>query len=215
MSITLIIIIFTGLISYQCFENRDLSRKLHHSPYIETRNKEWHRMLTSGFIHGSWTHLMINMFVLYFFGESVEYRFTVHFQEYGLYAGKIVFVLLYVLSIVAANTFTYFKHKDNHTFASLGASGAVSAILFAHVIFDPWGCLYLYFIIPLNGIIAAILYVVYSQWASKNRRDHVDHDAHLWGAIFGVVFTLAMSPKIFNIFMEKLMDPQICLPPGF
>jgi len=212
MSITLILIIVTGLISYQAFENRDMSRKLHHSPYIESRSKEWYRMLTAGFIHGSWTHLMINMFVLYFFGESVEYDFRVHF---GPTAGRIVFVLLYLMAIVAANTFTYFKHKDNHTFASLGASGAVSAVLFAHVIFDPWGCLLLYFIIPINGIIAAILYVVYSQWASKNRRDHVDHDAHLWGAIFGVVFTLAMSPKIFNIFIGELMQPQLCLPPGF
>ncbi len=212
MSITLIIIIITGLISYQAFENQDLSRKLHHSPFIESRNNEWYRMLTAGFIHGSWTHLLINMFVLYFFGESVEYKFLNHF---GPMSGRIMFVLLYLLAIVAANIFTYFKHKENHTFASLGASGAVSAVLFAHVIFDPWGCLYLYFFIPLNGIIAAVLYIVYSQWASKNRRDHVDHDAHLWGAIFGVVFTLAMSPKIFNIFISEMMHPQLCLPPGF
>jgi len=212
MSITLIIMIVTGLISYQSFENRDMSRKLHHSPYIETRNKEWYRMLTAGFIHGSWTHLLVNMFVLYFFGESVEYRFLAHF---GLVKGRILFITLYLMAIVAANTFTYFKHKDNHTFASLGASGAVSAVLFAHVLFDPWGCLYLYFFIPLNGIIAAILYVVYSQWASKNRRDHVDHDAHLWGAIFGVVFTLVVGPEIFSDFLNLMMEPKLCLPPGF
>ncbi len=207
MSLTLIIIIVTSLISYQAFQNRGMSSKLHHSPYIESHKKEFYRMLTAGFIHGGWGHLMVNMFVLYFFGESVENRFM---SIFGETMGRINFMLLYLLAIVAANIFTYFKHKDNHLFASLGASGAVSAVLFAHVLFDPWGCLYLYAIIPINGIIGAVLYVVYSTWASKNRKDHVDHDAHLWGAIFGVVFTLVLSPKIFSYFIAKMAEPVWC-----
>ena len=207
MSLTLVIILVTVLISYQAFSNQDMSRKLLHSPYLESKNKQYYRMLTAGFVHGGWGHLLINMFVLYFFGQNVEYTFDLVF---GPTMGKINFILLYLLSIVAANIATYFKHKQSPHFASLGASGAVSAVVFASILFAPWDCLYIYGIIPIQGIIGGLLYLGWSSWASKNRRDHVDHDAHLWGAIFGVVFTIALNPRIFTVFMQQLTEPKWC-----
>lgn len=207
MSLTLIIIIVTSLISYQAFSNQGMSRKLHHSPFIESREKQYFRLLTSGFLHGGWGHLLVNMFVLYFFGEKVEQIFSI---EFGLTMGRLNYVLLYIFSIIGANLATYFKHRNNPSFASLGASGAVSAVVFASILFAPWDCLYLYGIVPIQGIIGGILYLGWSTWASKNRRDHVDHDAHLWGAIFGFVFTIILNPEFFSSFLAQLTHPRFC-----
>lgn len=202
MSITLIIVIVTCLVSYRAFNDRGLSMKLRHSPYTESRTGEYWRMLTSGFVHGSWTHLGVNMFVFYFFGEVVERYFL---SIFGDTMGRINFLLLYLLAIIAADLPTFLKHKNNPNFASVGASGAVSAILFAFILFGPWETLYLYFIIPMPAIVAGIGYLVYSSWAGKNRRDYVDHSAHFWGAVFGFVFTIALNPPFFNAFLGKLI----------
>lgn len=200
MSITLILIIITGLVSYQCFENRTLFEKLKHYPYNEQRTKEWHRMLTSGFVHGSWMHLGINMYVFYIFGEAVERQFAVLFGEM---LGRVYFLLLYLLTIVAADIPTYLKHKDNAYFASVGASGAVSGILFVFILFYPWAQLLLFFIIPCPAIIAGVLYLVYSSWAAKNTQDGIDHDAHFYGAVFGLLGAIALDSDILRIFLDQ------------
>ncbi len=209
MTVTLVIIIITGLISWQAFNNRDLFAKWLHSPYQESRNKELHRLLTSMFLHGSPTHLLINLFVLYQFGTAVEGRFI---QLFGATMGMINFFLLYMLSGIFANTFTFLKHKDNQVFSSVGASGAVSGIMMAYVIFAPWNWLLLFFIIPLPAFGAALAYLIYSTWASNHSNDMVDHDAHLHGALFGIAFTLLLKPSLFSQFIEQLMLPT---PPPF
>ena len=203
MSLTLIIVILTCLVSYLAFNNRELHSKLSHIPYVELRKKEYYRMLSSGFVHGGWVHLGINMFVFWQFGEFVEQTFG---QIFGEGMGRLNFLLLYVLSIIFADLATFIKHKDNPSFASVGASGAVSAILFSYLIFAPWHYIYLYGIIPIPTIVAAVAYVLYSSWASKNRSDHVDHDAHLYGAIFGFLFTLVLKPELFSFFLAQLMQ---------
>ncbi len=202
MSLTIIIVIITCLISYRAFEDQALRSRMAHVPYLEKKDKEYWRMLSSGFVHGGWVHLGINMFVLWQFGEIVESTFVILFGEM---MGKVNYLLLYILAIVFADVATYFKHQDNPGFASVGASGAVSAILFSYLIFAPWQNIYLYGIIPIPTIIAALAYIAYSTWASKNRRDHVDHDAHLYGAIFGFLFTLVLKPSLFSFFLEQLM----------
>ncbi|MEM9887497.1 MAG: rhomboid family intramembrane serine protease [Bacteroidota bacterium] len=203
MSITLVIIILTCLVSYQALNNQAMFQKLKHSPYLEARDKEYYRFITSGFVHGSYMHLGINMYVFYIFGEAVEYYFVGTFGE-GM--GRINFLLLYLLAIVVGDLPTYAKHKDNPGFASVGASGATSAILFVFILFNPWSTLLLFFVIPCPAILAAILYVVYSTWASKNQNDMIDHDAHLYGAIFGFLFAIALEPSLFGIFMERLVN---------
>lgn len=201
MSLTLIIIIITGLVSYQALNDRSLSEKLKHYPYVESRNKEYYRMLTGGFVHGNMTHLLINMFVLYSFGEYVEARFL---GEFGELKGRLFYLFLYLGSIIVADIGTYFQHKDNPRFASVGASGATSAILLVFVIYNPWATLLLFFVIPCPAIIAAVGYLIYSSWASKNSNDMIDHSAHFYGAVFGIIFIFVSKPDMLPIFLDSV-----------
>ena len=205
MSLTLVLVIITSLISYQAIQNPNMLAQLVHSPYREKHHKEYYRMLTSGFIHSSrtWSHLLINMLVLYQFGEVVENVFV---QLFGATMGRINYLGLYLLTIVCAGIPSYFKHKDNPSYSALGASGGVSGIMFVYTLFFPWAMLLLFFIIPCPAIIAAVLYIVYSYWADRNQNDNVGHDAHLYGALFGLAFALILKPSIFNIFLNKLVE---------
>lgn len=202
MSITLILVIVTGLISYQAFNDPGLKAKLLHRPVAEHRNKEYYRLLTHGFVHADLMHLGINMFVLYQFGEYVETTFV---YTFGALKGRMVYLLMYLITIVAASLFTHFKHKDNTYYSALGASGATSGLLFSFVLFNPWQW---FLFPPAPAIIFAVLYLFYSSWASKNSRDNIGHDAHFWGALFGVFFTIAINPRFLESFFEKLMQPS-------
>jgi len=202
MSITLILVIITCLISYQAFKNHAMFDKLKHTPYLVHRQKEYYRFLSSGFVHADWIHLLINMYVLYQFGEFVEDRFVSHF---GPLAGRLVFLFLYILTLSLSDIPSYLKHKDNPHFSSVGASGAISGIIFVYVLFQPWSMLLLFFIIPIPAIVAAVLYLVYSSWASYHSKDFINHDAHFYGAIFGLLIALAMWPSLFRLFWDRLI----------
>jgi membrane associated rhomboid family serine protease len=202
ISITIIIVAVCVLVSYICFGNQELFQKLKHWPYQEVREKEWYRLISSGFIHGSWMHLLINMFVFWQFGEVVEARFRL---EFGLLWGNLFYTLLFVVTVVLADIPSLLKHKDNVYYSAVGASGAVSGILFVNILFYPWNLLYLYAIIPIPGIVAGVLYLIYSSWASKNSRDNIDHDAHFYGALFGLLFTVMLKPSLFIDFLNQLM----------
>lgn len=201
MSITLIIIILTGLVSYQALNDRSMVEKLKHYPYLTARNGEYHRLLTGGFVHGSMTHLLINMFVLYSFGEYVEYAFL---RDFGEMQGRLFYLLLYLGAVVVANMGTFLGQKDNPNFASVGASGATSAVMLAFVIYNPWAMLGIFFVIPCPAIIAAVLYLVYSSWASKNSNDMIDHAAHFYGAVFGILFVFISQPGMVKIFLDSV-----------
>ncbi len=203
MSITIILVGITSIVSYICFSNQSLFHQLKHYPYAEKRNKEWYRMISGGFVHGSMMHLLINMFVLWQFGEIVEDRFI---HKYGLLYGKLIFTFLYLLIIIMADVPTFFKHKDNPQYASVGASGGTSGIVLIFCLIYPWSWLGLFFIIPIPAIVFAALYLVYSSWASKNSRDMIDHDAHFFGALAGVVLTAFLIPEIFPVFVERLLE---------
>lgn len=202
ISITLIIIIITAIISWQALENRNRLQLLKHYPYQEARTGEWYRFLSSGFVHGSFLHLALNMYVLYIFGEYVEQYFVIRI---GGTWGRILYLLFYLAAIIVADIPTYLKHRNNPGFASVGASGAVSGILFIFIMIRPWEILYLFFILPIPAIIAGIGYLVYSSWASNNRQDHIDHMAHFYGALFGIVFALLALPGIGADFISQLI----------
>ena len=203
MSVSIFIVIITCVISYYCFQDKNLFDRLKHWPFIEARNQEYYRFVSSGFVHGSWLHLLINMFVLYEFGGFAETVFVYHF---GDVMGRVNFVLLYILAIIFADIPTFMKHKDNRGYASIGASGAVSGILFVYILVAPWSKIYLYGIIPIHSIVAGVAYLAYSSWASKNSQDHIDHDAHFYGAVFGFLFALALRPAFFGEFLNKLVN---------
>lgn len=201
MSLTLIIVILTSLISYNCFQDRGRFASLLHSPYQEKKSNQYYRWLTSGFLHGSMGHLLINMYVLFMFGELIERNFLAIFGEV---MGRLNFLLLYLLTVIFANIPTFLLHKNNPNFSSVGASGGVSGLVFVFILFYPWEMLYLFFIIPCPAILAGILYLVYSSWAAKKGTDRIDHVAHFAGAVFGFLFTIILEPEIFTNFLIRL-----------
>jgi len=207
MSVTLLIIIVTVLLSYQAFNNRSFFERLKHHPYSEHKNKEFIRLLSGGFLHGSWPHLFINMYVLYEFGQTVEKYFV---ADFGEAKGRIFYLLFYLVGILAGCLPTYIKHKNNPSFASIGASGAVSSVLFAFVFFYPWSWLGLFFVIPIPAIVFAVLYLVYSSYAGNNANSQIDHLGHFGGAVWGILGIAALMYYRFDIFIEQLlMGPDL------
>lgn len=202
--ITKVIAVIVFLVSMQGFNDRNLFERFKHSPYRVVHYKEYYRLLTSGFLHGSWAHLLINLFVFWQFGDFVEN--FIFYSVFGKVIGGILYALLVLLSIIAGNIHSTIVHKNDSYYGSIGLSGAVSAILFSYVLINPWSKIYLYAIIPIYTIVAAVLYLVYSQWASKNSRDNVDHSAHFYGAIFGLIFTILVYPDIVPYFIDRLVQ---------
>lgn len=203
ISVTIVLVIITCLISYQCFNNQQLFYRLSHWPIREHRNQEYYRFVTSGFVHGGWIHLLINMFVLWNFGEIVERYFQLYFGES---MGLVLYVIVYVAIIVLASVSTFIKKKNNENYMAVGASGGVSGIVFIFILFYPWEPLYLYGIIPIPGIIAGVLYLGYSSYAGKNVKDRIDHDAHFYGALVGVLLMILLKPSVASDFVRRLVE---------
>ena len=202
MSITIVIIVVTVLISFYSFNRRDIMARLMMNPYMIMHRREYYRVVTSGFIHKDHMHLLFNMFTLYFFGEYVERIFDYVFGA----AGPAYFVILYVSAIVVSDLTTLHKHKDNPRYNSLGASGAVSALVFVFILFLPLEELCLYVFICMPGFILGALYIVYSYTQAKRNRDFINHDAHLFGAIYGVLFCVILYPSSITIFIEQISN---------
>lgn len=200
MSITIIIILFTAIISILAFNNRALFEKLEFRPYVIYERKEYYRFFTHSLLHVDWWHLIINMLVLWFFGEATEYYFDLNWGSKGI----LYFLLLYVGGVIFATLPTFRKHKEDFGYRSVGASGAVSAVVMSSVIFSPMSSICLYGLICFPGIIWAIIYLVYSYYMGKKSTDNVNHDAHFWGAVYGIAFTLISTPSSFFNFINQL-----------
>ncbi len=203
MSLTLIIVIFTSLISYQALNNANLFHSLKHHPYAEHRQGQLYRMVTSGFVHGDLTHLFVNMFVLWNFGEYIEAQFVNH---YGLINGRMLFLTAYLAIILLADIPSFISQKDNYGYSAVGASGGTSGIIMMFILLNPWSMLYLFFAIPIPAIIVGVGYLWYSTWASKNQDDRIDHSAHLWGAVAGIVLGLILLPFTLQRFLDKIVE---------
>ncbi|MBK8519248.1 MAG: rhomboid family intramembrane serine protease [Saprospiraceae bacterium] len=203
MSATLVLVIITSIISIFCFSNKRWFDHLKHYPLLENQNKQYYRWLTSGFVHGSYIHLFVNMFVLHEFGRTVEDYLIFHF---GYAGGIVLFTFTYLLIIVMGDIPTYFKNKENYSFASVGASGGVSGIIFIYILLFPWHNLYLFAIVPLPAILFGVLYLWYSTWASKNQNDMIDHEAHFYGAVAGILIAIITRPDIIHEFITHLVN---------
>ena len=201
--ITKILSVIIFLVSMQGFNNVGFFDKFKHSPYRVYHYKEYYRLLTSGLLHGSWVHLLVNLFVFWQFGGFVEEYIFVNF--YGVNIGRVLYLVLFLLSVIFANLYSTYQFRNNSNYGSIGASGAVSAILFSYTLVSPWSLIYLYAIIPIYTVVAGVLYLIYSQWASKNSNDHIDHSAHFYGAIFGVLYTLIVVPQTLTVFINELI----------
>lgn len=196
---TLLLIGITVLVSWQAFGNRRLLDRLMLWPPAVDRNRQYDRLVTHGFVHADWQHLLFNMITLFFFGGLVERLFQP-------YIGTVGFVLFYLSAILVAILPTYLRHRHDPNYRSLGASGAVSAVLFAFILVQPWSLIFVFFL-PLPAIVYAVLYVGYSVWMDRRGGDNINHSAHLWGAGYGVLFTVIMEPRIVGSFLARLMNP--------
>ncbi len=202
---TYMIIVFTALISITAFNNHEWFGKLQFSPYQVYHRKEVYRLLTHGFIHANWTHLIVNMLVLFFFGPVVE-----HYMQQILGPGlqpwyRMIYLLFYFAGIVVASLPSLFRYRDNVWYNAVGASGAVSAVIFFYIFFNPWKNIYFYGLLPVPGIIMGVLYLIYSHYMSRRGTDNVAHEAHLVGALFGFVFPLFIDFHLIRYFLDQLL----------
>lgn len=198
--VTFALIAVTVLVSWQAFERPRLLDRLILWPPAIDRRKEFDRLVTHGFIHADWQHLLFNMITLYFFGRAIERMFVP-------YIGQLGYLLFYLSAILVAILPTYLRHRHDPHYRSLGASGAVSAVLFAYILVQPWAMILVFFV-PLPAILYAVLYIGYSIWMDRRGGDNINHSAHLWGAGYGVLFTVMMEPRVVGSFLQRLASPS-------
>lgn len=195
-----VIFALTIATSVYAFSNPHILSKMMLHPYSIQRDKQkWYTIFTSGIVHADWGHLIFNMITFYYFGFALESFFV---QVSGD-MGHFYFALLYIVSLVLSDIPTIIQQKNNPGYASLGASGAISAVLFSYILFQPKTMLGIFMIIPVPAYLFAVLYIAYSIWASKKSNDRINHDAHLFGALSGVVITLILYPWIFRHFIDQ------------
>ncbi|MBC7411176.1 MAG: rhomboid family intramembrane serine protease [Bacteroidia bacterium] len=190
---SLYLLIITVALSALCFYNEQFFNQLLFIPYRIKHNNEWWRFITHGFAHADFPHLIFNMLALYFFGPLVEGYFQAYF---GTLQGSIYFVLMYISGIAVAALPSYKKEMYSSNYSSVGASGAVSAVLFASIVFNPLSRMCLYGLLCFPGIIWGGAYLAYSYYMTKQQNEYINHDAHLAGALYGIVFTVACKPSL-------------------
>ncbi len=202
--ITILIVILSVLTSVVAFRREELFNKLDLSPTRIVHQKEYYRIFTHAFLHADYFHLGINMLVLYSFGRYVEQIFS-QLESAGLiFSGPFFYILLYVIGIVLASVSTISRHRNNESYSAVGASGAVSAIVFSYIFFAPLEKIYFYMVLPIPGILFGVLYLIYSSYMSRRKSDNINHSAHFWGAVVGFVFPILLEPSLFMVFLDKL-----------
>lgn len=191
LSITLILIIITALVSLQGFNSQDFMYKFAFSPYDVKHRGKYFKFITHMFIHSDWGHLLFNMLSLYFLGRLLEVQLDL---EYGMVKGSLHFVVIYFLGGFFATLWPMARNHDNPAYMSLGASGAVSAVIFAAIIWNPTMELGLLFIpVPIPAYIFGPLYLAFEFWAFKRAKTNIAHDAHIGGAFFGIIYILIVN----------------------
>ncbi len=202
MSITTILIIITVVVSLYAWQNPITLDKLMMRPTRIAVHKEYYRFISSGFVHADYWHLGFNMISLYGMGMAVEGAFNNIFGE----TGKYFYLALYIIGIIVSDLPTFFKNRHNTAYASLGASGGVSSVVFAAIMVAPLASICLYFAICIPGFIFGGLYVLYSYYEAKRGGSRINHDAHLYGALFGIVFMILTVPQVVPFFFEQIKN---------
>lgn len=208
LSITLIIVIITGLVSMGAFNNEKMKNDLiFYPPYIN--RGQVYRFITHGFIHADVAHLIFNMLALYSFGEVVEliYAFPYVFGSNA----KLVYFILYFSALIIASVPDYIKHRDNFYYRSLGASGAVSAVIFSSILFNPNGGIGFIFLPGVNipGYIFGAIYLIVSTILARRGQDNIGHGAHITGAIYGLLFTYVATKLFTNLDILAIFWKQV------
>jgi len=200
LNITNIIIGITTIVSLMAFRSETTLRELMMNPYVIQSRGQYYRFLTSGFIHKDYMHLFVNMISFYFFGTAVENIFSVVFGALG----GLYFIALYFIAIVVSDLPTFFKQKNNPGYNSLGASGGIAAIIFVFIIFEPVENICFFIALCMPGFILGTLYIIFSYYQGKKSKDGINHEAHLYGALFGLLFCLVVYPASMVSFVEQI-----------
>lgn len=200
MSITIVLIVITVLISFWALNNPSLLDNLMLNPYKIVNKGQYYRLITSGFIHADFGHLFFNMLSFYFFSRPIELIFVELFGPNS----ELYLVGFYLAGIIISDIPTLLKHRNDPGYNSLGASGGVSSVIFASILFFPLNKIYLYGIIGFPGFIFGALYLGYSFYESRQGRGYINHDAHLYGALFGILFMIVAYPPVLPQFFEQI-----------
>ena len=198
----LFIIIITVVISIAAFSNAQIMDKLKFNAYMIYHKKQIYRVFSYALLHVDWMHLIINMLVLYSFGDFLIAAFAYFFDVNP----NTFFLIFYVLATAVSTIYSVIKNRDNYYYNAVGASGAVSAVIFASILFAPYQKLYIFGILPIPGIIFGVLYLIYSYYMIKKGNDNIGHDAHFWGAIFGFVFPIILKPQLLSRFFHEIIS---------
>lgn len=190
-----IIFLFTVITSIYAFNDHALYGKFMLHPYSVSRRYKLYTLITSGLIHADWMHLIFNMMTFYFFAFQLEAMI-----------GSWQFGAVYFLGLILSDIPSVIKHKNDMWYNSLGASGAISAVLFSYILFQPFSKMMIFPIpIPIWAIVFGPLYLVYCVYASKHSRDSINHDAHFFGALAGMIVTVLIVPGVIPHFIQQLL----------
>lgn len=194
--LTYIIIAASVAISIACFSNGRLFDQLSLKPYRVIHTHEWYRVISHGFVHADWMHLFVNMFTFWSFGQYIESAFQ--YMGFGTWA----FLVLYFGAMIVASISDLIRYRNATWYTSIGASGAVSAVLFTAIFLNPWDKILLFAAIPIPGILFGVLYLAYCQYMSRRGGDNINHNAHFYGAVYGFIFPIFLEPRLFQVFLS-------------
>jgi membrane associated rhomboid family serine protease len=219
ISVTLIIVIATCAISLIYMQNQEFKSKFMFNAYAIKHRNEWWRWFTGGFLHADMMHLIFNMVTLWYFGSVVELTMSgnsVLNQEeldgnflWGHGVGSLMYFLMYMSAIPLSSVFTYFKNKDNPYYNALGASGAVSAVVYSFILFAPLRELTIFFAIPATSWIYGIIYLVISWTMARRNIGNIGHDAHFFGSLYGFIFPIVFFPFLAENFVSQLVGSLV------
>jgi membrane associated rhomboid family serine protease len=206
LTMNTIIIIVTCIVSYIAFSDNYMKERYLYSPYQIQKRGEYYRFITGGFLHAHFPHLLFNMLGLYFFGRYIEVIFQIHWEHLQL--GSLLYGLFYLSAIAVAGLPAYYNNRYFVGYRALGASGAVSAVIFSFILLNPWGGLEIFFI-PMPAIVYGGLYLWYSYYMLHHGNDNIGHDAHFFGGVYGFGFLAAMNPTWLFEFFQKLLHWEV------
>lgn len=202
--LTYLILAITVYTSYRYMEESDEKRQMLFNAAAIDQYNQWYRFFSHGLIHKDWMHLGLNGFVLFMFGGQLEMTFKSG-RCFGPLKGPILYLTLYLTGLVMSSVYSFYKHRHNSSYNALGASGAVSSVVFATILLSPLGGIGIIFIpLEIPAFIFGTLYLIYSAYKSKHGNDNIGHDAHYWGSVWGFVFPLLFKPSLIFDFLDKI-----------